>query len=111
MIQTPSHQYVPHFGGTKKMLGNWQDSSKAMFGNWQDTSKSCPSCGQPNEDKSYSARRSAHVVAQWLLNTNMDEELAEDLMEYIIAGGDKQLVDAIDCDSKYADYAPERDQL
>ena len=39
---------------------------------------------------------SAHVVAQWLLNTNMDEELAEDLMEYIIAGGDKQLVDVID---------------
>ena len=54
---------------------------------------------------------SAHVVAQWLLNTNMDEELAEDLMEYIIAGVDKQLVDVIDCDSRYADCAREHNQL
>ena len=104
-------KYVSHFGGTKKMLGNWQD-----------TSKSCPSCGQPNKDMSHITRcqeegrkqmrtESAHVVAQWLLDTYMDEESVEALLDYIIAGGEKRLVDIIDSDSEYADYATEHDQL
>ena len=104
-------KFVSHFGGTKKMLGHWQD-----------TSKSCPSCGQPNEDMSHVTRcqeegraqmrtESAHVVAQWLLDTHMDEELVEGLMDYIIAGGTKQLVELLDDDSEYLDYAREHDQL
>ena len=104
-------KFVSHFGGTKKMLGNWQD-----------TNKSCPSCGQPNEDMSHITRcqeegraqmrtESAHVVAQWLLDTHMDEELVEGFMDYIIAGGTKQLVQILDEDSDYLDYAEEHDRL
>ena len=54
---------------------------------------------------------SAHVVAQWLLDTHMDEDSVEGLMDYIIAGGTKRLVELLDDNSEYLDYTREHNRL
>eukprot|EP00956_Cyclotella_meneghiniana_P002772 scaffold3271_cov46-Cyclotella_meneghiniana.AAC.3 len=53
----------------------------------------------------------AHWVAQWLRDTNMDNELVEGLLDYINAGGDKTQEDILDRDSPFMDYAREHDKL
>eukprot|EP00956_Cyclotella_meneghiniana_P010624 scaffold14801_cov53-Cyclotella_meneghiniana.AAC.1 len=63
------------------------------------------------EGRAQMRTESAHVVAQWLLDTYMDEDLVEGFMDYIIAGGTKQLVEVLGDDSEYLEYAEEHDRL
>ena len=54
---------------------------------------------------------SAYALAEWLVETDMDDELAEGLLDYVIGGGKVNLQDILDDDSQYQDYAKVHDRL
>ena len=93
-----------------------------MLSNWQEVENRCPSCSKRDESISHITRcpeegrvqmrtESAYALAEWLVETDMDDELAEGLLDYVIGGGKVNLQDILDDDSQYQDYAKVHDRL
>jgi hypothetical protein len=103
---------VSDFAGTNRMLSNWQDSA----------SNTCPCCGQGNETIHHVTtcpdpgrvamfHESVLSMVEWLSDTDMEDELALGLLDYLLAQGTKPLRSLLRPNSKYQQYAAEHDRL
>ena len=103
---------VSDFAGTNRMLSNWQDNA----------SNTCPCCGQDNETMHHVTtcpdpgrvamfHESVLSMVEWLSDTDMEDELALGLLDYLLAQGTKSLRSLLQHDSKYLQYAYEHDRL
>ena len=93
-----------------------------MLSNWQEIDNRCPSCGKRDKSMSHITRcteegreqmrtESAYALAEWLMETDMDDKLVEGILDYVIGGGEVKLQDILDEDSQYQDYAQVHDRL
>jgi hypothetical protein len=103
---------VSDFAGTNRMLSNWQSDSTNI----------CPCCGQRDETMHHITtcpdpgrvamfHESVLSLVEWLAATDMEDELALAILDYLLARGTKSLTSFLRHDSKYIDYAKEHDRL